>query len=473
MRLTNAMTTNRLLLNLNRSATTVDRLWMQASTGKKIQSPAENPIIASRALRFRTNISETRQFQNNTNQGISWMEVSDSSLNNTTRILTRINDLLVQGASDTYPNINRQQIAHEISELYQQLNAEMNSTFAGRYVFSGFRTNHPPIIAKDDPDAHFEITKTINARDVARDVARAWIPPGSAALGSKPEPESERTNIIRLPYNNNNIDPATISIPGFTINTTPLGSAVNPYDVSLIGANQINFIPETGELVLGTDALNALDAGDLQLTYEVEGLFRGELNPIIYFDVVDMNTGVAFNQSDQEMQFEFGTNVRLTINVQSRLAYPWQFFSDIAALVEGVNRVQISTEEELRTHFSGPPHNLTNEALELAIEERLVQERALYRETSREKFSNMLALMERHSSTMTTEYTTLGSRLNRLNLIYERLDENLDTFTELMSQNENVDVVEVLMRLNAAESIYQAAMQIGARIAQLSLVNFI
>ena len=74
---------------------------------------------------------------------------------------------------------------------------------------------------------------------------------------------------------------------------------------------------------------------------------------------------------------------------------------------------------------------------------------------------------------MSTEFTTLGSRMNRIEMIGDRLEENEDTFRALMSDNENVDYVEAMMRLTAAEAVFQAAMNVGARVAQLSLVNFV
>ncbi|MCL2171445.1 MAG: hypothetical protein FWB71_04770, partial [Defluviitaleaceae bacterium] len=227
-------------------------------------------------------------------------------------------------------------------------------------------------------------------------------------------------------------------------------------------------------------------AGGFTMSFSVQGVNIGELNPLIYFNTIDFNSpatdenGIVipnrfshFDQANQEMQFEFGTNVRLTVNAQARNIYSWQMFSDMQALVQGINAVRLSDAGELRLHYAGLNPGISAADLELLVEERLVYERDLYRVVMREKFSHMLGRMEIHAAQLVTEYTTLGSRLNRLELIYERLDENLDTLTDLMSQNENVDILEVLMRLNAAEAILQAAMQVGARINQLSLVNFI
>ncbi|MCL2236283.1 MAG: flagellar hook-associated protein FlgL, partial [Defluviitaleaceae bacterium] len=208
MRITNSMTTNRLLMNLNRNANNVDRLFMQLSSGKVIQRPSDNPIIASRALRFRTNVAEVQQHQRNVAQAQSWMEVSEQNLQNTTEILTRTrSELMVQGASGTYTFQNRQSIVRVAELLFQQMKTELNGTFAGRYVFSGFRTNQPPIVTQNNistapgitpaNDVNFEITKNITRQNIQDAGAVFWrnanpivasppdppIPPADVAVG--------------------------------------------------------------------------------------------------------------------------------------------------------------------------------------------------------------------------------------------------------------------------------------------------
>jgi len=719
------MTTSRLLLNLNRNATTVDRLVMQLTTGKRIQNPSDNPIIASRALRFRTNVAEVQQFQRNPDKAVSWMEVSEQALRNVTDVMERINELLVQGASGTYTFENRQTISREIQMLFEQMNMEMNGSFAGRHIFSGFRTDQPPIITQNNPDAHFSITKALQITDMERNTMRTWrdatgtlirIPEVNAA---DPSVHPQGLNILKVPYKN----VGNINIPGFTVNTVSINSASqNPY---IPAAGTINFIPETGELVFSAEAMErftdatpatmvqmtpvaptppnpfdaasfpgndldpvfaqhwndylqrlsdfnvrntaaqaqmdefqvryaqytidraqfevdmaAFERGDLDvpplepprpipptmptpptppnidgmadyaayltaydaylvsmdnqntgfnaywtnfdnyrqdlidwhddvaayvagggtledaliahprpttltpqpanlvdpyvgppvpqsvgasiythtsvdprfaadfdafmvsfnhfqqdmrnqhnireqmwaqqratanrpginIQYTVQGIFQGELNPLVFFNTIDFNRPILdangdptgqyqlFSQDNQNMQFELGTNTRMTINTQAKDAYPWQLFADMRTFIELIDRIELGD-------FSGltPEQRAAAEA-----EERVIFAEGLY-----QKFTNMISLLEGHIQTTTTEFTALGSRMNRVDLIANRLDENEDTFIALMSQNENVDYIEALMRFNAAEAVLQAAMQVGARIAQVSLVNFI
>ena len=58
MRITNGMLVNNTLTNINRNKTKMDTLNSQLTTEKKIQRPSEDPIVAIRALRFRSTLSE-------------------------------------------------------------------------------------------------------------------------------------------------------------------------------------------------------------------------------------------------------------------------------------------------------------------------------------------------------------------------------------------------------------------------------
>lgn len=145
MRITNQMTANRLISNVNKNLNTLEKYNMQGSTGKKIQKASENPIIASRALRYRTIVSDIDQYIENTHQASSWLEVTDTAMNNVNEILTQMRSLCNQGATDTYTTEDRNKMLTEYNSLLSQLENELNSTYMGRYIFSGFRTDQKPI----------------------------------------------------------------------------------------------------------------------------------------------------------------------------------------------------------------------------------------------------------------------------------------------------------------------------------------
>jgi len=502
------MTTNRLLMNLNRNANNVDRLFMQLSSGKVIQRPSDNPIVASRALRFRTNVTEVQQHQRNVAQAQSWMEVSEQNLHNMTQILTtQRHELMVQGASGTYTFQNRQTITRVIELMFQQMHTELNGTFAGRYVFSGFRTDQPPIITQNNlttagpptNDIEFEISKTVNRQDIQDSEVVFWRDPASTPPGqlnvvatyqwlNRPDrvpanwetdpninltvvgssTANEGINILRLPYQEVLDDAGNVirqfsqlpefappsPLAGFVINDVAVGDAPNPYLPPPPGT--ITFIRDTGEMIINGADLHHFNAPGVELNYAIDGVFQGELNPVIFFDTNRIHNGqtMMFSQSNQELQFEMGVNTHLTINTQARHAVPWQKFADMASLVRWVNDIHIHPDFDSNS-------------------EEAARERAFFTEQLYSKFTNTMARFDQHMQITTTEFTALGSRMDRMEMISIRLDENEDTFRALRDENENIDYIEILMRLNSAEAVFQAAMQIGARVNQLSLVNFI
>lgn len=145
MRVTNQMMTNRMLTNINRNLGLLNKYNTQGASGKKIQMPSEDPIIASRALKFRTILSENQQYMKNSEQANSWIDVTEAAVQNINTISGKMKELCQQGASDTYSVEDRKKLLTEYNSLLEQLEQELNTTYMGRYIFSGFKTDTPPI----------------------------------------------------------------------------------------------------------------------------------------------------------------------------------------------------------------------------------------------------------------------------------------------------------------------------------------
>lgn len=67
----------------------------------------------------------------------------------------------------------------------------------------------------------------------------------------------------------------------------------------------------------------------------------------------------------------------------------------------------------------------------------------------------------------------LGARMNRLELIENRLAQQKIVATSTLSKNEDVDYAETITKLITQESIHRAALSSGARILQPTLLDFL
>ncbi|MBR1442571.1 MAG: flagellar hook-associated protein FlgL [Firmicutes bacterium] len=150
MRITNTMITNRMVTTLNGNLTNLDNYYTQMSTSKKIQLPSDDPIIASRALKYRTTVSDTTQYRANVKQASSWIEITESTFRNIDSIYQRMREICVQGSTDTCKDDDRTKLLDEFDSLVEQLEDEMNVTYMGRYIFSGYKTDTPVMIKGED-----------------------------------------------------------------------------------------------------------------------------------------------------------------------------------------------------------------------------------------------------------------------------------------------------------------------------------
>ena len=243
MRVTNFMTHNQSLNNINRNMRHLQRLYEQSTSTKEITRPSQDPLIASRALRFRTRIDQIGQHLQNAESGQAWMNVSESAMFNMVRgedsLFAAIRDEITRAMNNptgTLEDVNT--MMTNLQNLKDQIGMEMNQTFGGRFVFAGWRTNQPPVLMRpqnhpDGTPATHVITQTFNLSDMEHTYAfrrPAPIPPGgSNAAGTvfpegnqAPPIEFPRVHILKLPFRQ------TTTPGGAPITTLTFGTAVPP-----------------------------------------------------------------------------------------------------------------------------------------------------------------------------------------------------------------------------------------------------
>jgi flagellar hook-associated protein 3 FlgL len=141
MRITNNMISSNLLINLNSNLTAMNKFNNQISTGKVISRPSDDPVIAAKALKLRTDLSELEQYSKNANDALSWIDITESAIKEYNSILQRIRELTVSASNGDKTIDDNKKISEEIKQLKEQLISIGNTTYAGRSVFTGFQTD--------------------------------------------------------------------------------------------------------------------------------------------------------------------------------------------------------------------------------------------------------------------------------------------------------------------------------------------
>lgn len=85
----------------------------------------------------------------------------------------------------------------------------------------------------------------------------------------------------------------------------------------------------------------------------------------------------------------------------------------------------------------------------------------------------LLSDLDGKMDSMSAERAELGASYNRLELIEDRVGKQEIVSTRILSENEDADLEKVIMDLTAQESIHRAALSVGARIIQPTLMDFL
>ena len=295
------MLVNNMINHIGRNLTRMESYQKKLATGKKISVPSDDPVVAARALKLRTDVSQIKQHSTNVDDAMSWLEITESSLSNVGEILQRSRELAVQGSSSTATADDTEKIAQEVEQLKGQLVQIGNATYAGRYIFSGFKTD----------------TKLIN---------------------------------------------------------------------------------DDGTFAIDVD-----------------------------------NT--------ESIMYEIGVSDNININVMGG-----QLFNDGGTATTGSTGRLIQNISDFEAALNAGDKSLISNAIANFDDD----------------INNLLAIR-----------ASVGARYNRLELTSDRLENDKLNFTELMSENEDVDQAENIMLLQSEENVYKASLSGGAKIIQTSLVDFL
>lgn len=143
----------------------------QLSTGKRINSPADDPTGAVSVLDLSQTLARSDQYQRNIDQAQIRLETEETVLHSATDLMQRARELTVQGLNATVAANERTAIAQEIRQLQDEMLALANRKDGnGDYLFAGTRTDVTPFV--DNGAAGFSYQGDQNQRRIQVDSDR-------------------------------------------------------------------------------------------------------------------------------------------------------------------------------------------------------------------------------------------------------------------------------------------------------------
>ncbi len=490
--------------NVNATKVNVNDKNNQMTTNKKISRPSEDPVIAIRALRLGTTLNKLDQYvDKNIPDAASWLEVTETAILNMKSLITDMRTLSVNGSTGTLTADDRNTILSQLQALQKQMYSEGNADYAGRTVFTGFRTNSTLTFTEDEMDTKYNIKEKFSAiSDMAESryyAGSVSVPSTQAEVLNNPISDVEETvyNRVRLPYDNiENINSIKYTVAGGGTSTP---STLKIYDdeeawaadnsgKKTIADDEAVFIKSTGEIILGNELAKTMrqNKSEISVDYDKTGFKAGELRPEFYYDCTDNTNSLSpvnYKRYDNngeliryDIEYNIATNQNLGVNIEAVDVFDSNLIQDVGDMINAVNAAvnahdkvdKIKSMMKENQYATDQYQEKLNEWLEAA------QKEADYADDNVQKlFSSNIGKADNYLSDISLAVTKVGCKSDQLSITEDRVGNQQSTVSKLQSDNEDVDLSQIILEYTSAYTAYQASLTAASKLGQVSLLNYI
>jgi flagellar hook-associated protein 3 FlgL len=236
---------------MNNQQASLANMYAQISSGKALQTAADNPLGAAQAVALTAQAATLAQYSTNQSSALTSLQQEDSTLTSVTNVMQSIQALVVNAGNGTLNDTDRSALATQLQGYRSTLMTLANTTDAnGNYIFAGFQGGSQPFTdnasgigatyagGPGQRQVQISDTRTINVAD-----------PGSAIFQSVSSNESSPVSAgsaantgsgtISAVSVSNSSDPAnsstyTITFGTTTTGTPPTTTTVSSYSVSAL-----------------------------------------------------------------------------------------------------------------------------------------------------------------------------------------------------------------------------------------------
>lgn len=495
MRITNNMITRNTKTNINSNKLYVDKYNTQMTTQKKISKASENPVIAIRSLRLATNLSHLNQYtDNNIPDASAWMDITETALTNMKSILTDIRTQCVYGSTDTMTSDDRKALLEDIQALKDQFYLEGNADYAGKTVFTGYRTSSNLTFDEAEADTEYRIHQEFSFENLEEkryytgsvtvpEVIKNDTPDCGTVIA---ESNYKR---IRLGYNGD-IEVNTMS---YTVAGNTTTANVQVYDnegdwETAMGSKDIPedaiiFIKESGEFIFGEAIADDLEDGyaTISVDYTKKGFEKGEVRPEYYYDCTDITDDdpakhVEYTKQNQEIKYTIANAANITINTQASDVFDSSIALDVEELSNVIEKAIAAQDKvtKIESMMTEAQYQTPEAQAKLQTYLDVAKKEAIYAEDNLQKtYEKYITRFDDYLESTNTAITNAGSMKNRLNLTKTRVENQQTAIEQLKSSNEDRDISDIIIDYYAAYNAYQGSLTAAGKLGESSLLDYI
>lgn len=455
----------------------IARLQEQAATGARILRPSDGPSEAFRIEHLRSEARSIEAYTKNLDHVVLGLEEASDAVTRMNDALGRVKAVLTQAASGTMNASNRAAIAEEVNSLLEECVSLANYNSLGRYIFGGSDVVEPPyaVTRENGARGHIEsVTYQGSTIDQPMPVA-----PGVSHSGLFVGEKVFRCDRREAPV----FYGATGAAAGSTTSTvrgevwlsiTHTETLYDDPDGTGIAAGADSPALDT---ILGAHSLTVdAAAGTIRLDDGPEENIAGQTNlmltnadgDVVYVDVSGY-TGLGGTVS-------LTGQGRMTIDDGATTADLTSFADNVAVTDGATGRVLwVNTTNVRRAGVEAVqvPGTYDLFGTLIAARDLLLNRHALDEVEQIDLIHSTADELDLVMTGLRREITSLGGRLQAMDVLGESLDAIKSTAREQADLIADADMVEVATELARAQNFYQITLASTAKVMSLSLLDFV
>ena len=394
------------------------RTQEQISSGKRILTPADDPVATVRLLQLSQESNRLEQFSTNMTAANSLTQ-EEAILNSVNNALQRIREIAIEAGDGSLTDADRQALASELGEREEELYNLFNSRNArGEYLFGGYQSSEQPFVKNPDGSYSYQGDEGQRSIQIA----------GSKYVAINDNGKDLFVNVANVNRVNTEADAANTGSGRISLGVVENKSA---YDTTFYPQGSVS-------IVIGAtaDSYEIVDSGGNPLTPPVTGQL--EENDEGGYTV--RYAGVAVT-----LDGDFAAGDSFSISTGD--STPGSTNRETRSVLETVALLRSTLEDGTSS-----------------TEDKLVR---------RDVVAVSLENLDNAMNKVLSVQTTIGARMN---VIESTLTENEEVSlinTSVTSELQDLDYAEALSRLSLQSVVLEASQQSFVRVSGLSLFNLL
>ncbi|WDY59461.1 flagellar hook-associated protein 3 [Pseudomonas sp. PSKL.D1] len=493
----------------------------EASDGIRVRSAKDDPVGAARLLQLEQQQNMLDQYNTNVTNVRNALGTAESTLNSIGTILQRVNELAVSSGNASFTDADRKANAAELESLEQQLFTLMNSKDEnGKYLFSGSKGDTQPYVRNADGTYTYQGDQSQLKLQVGDMISLASNETGYDAFEQALNTSRSQTQLTSPAVDDGRVSLSNGQVSGSTTYNDRFRSG-EPYSIEFTSSTEFKITDASGNDV----TLEATQGGKFDPNGENTAIsFRGvDLRLEISFkagDEADPDAAIAghtfsltskpdeisgtrspgnasstqvtgatiTDQAAYKAAFPEGAVLKFTSATDFEL-YTAPLSANSSPIASGTLSGTTATAMGVQFELSGAPSAGDSFAIKVDTHQtqNVLDTISQLRAALSTPVDGDAAAMQNFKAQLDSAIGNVGSATNQVTSSIasiggrgQALDVQAETNSALSAENTKTqsairesDPAEVMVRLQMQTNMLQASLQAYAKVAGLSLVNYI